>query len=234
MALGRILGYEPEGSGVNLYFQEGKARIQFCGERTVRVFAGADEADTGSWAVEKEPEKKVEFSLVQQKGYILIRSKKLTVRVRENLRGDYLTPAGICVSEELEPEAPAGQPVCLRRALHPGERIYGLGDKPGFLDRRGYRWTMWNSDIPDTHMEAMESLYKSVPFFISLRKGHCYGFFLDNPAKSVFDMGMSDADSYSVFAAGGSLNYYFFWGESPKEVLAAYTRLTGTTPLPQL
>ena len=69
------------------------------------------------------------------------------------------------------------------RMLHTKEHIYGLGDKTGFLDKRGYAYEMWNSDIPDTHADFFPSLYKSVPFFISMRPHFTYGIFLDNTSK---------------------------------------------------
>ena len=233
MKLGKILGYEPEKNGVNLYFQNGRGKLIFIGERTVRVFSGPENEEDASWAVKAGRDKKTELSLIRQKDSILIRSKRLTVRVKDDLRVDFLTQAGTMVSEEL-PAAEEEHAVCMRRALYEGERIYGLGDKPGFLDRRGYVWIMWNSDIPDPHVDYMPSLYKSVPFFIAYRRDSCYGIFFDNPAKSWFDMGKTDLNSYTISADGGNLDYYYFWGETPKDVLVAYTRLTGTTPLPQM
>ena len=119
------------------------------------------------------------------------------------------------------------------RTLHPKEHIYGLGDKTGFLDKRGYAYEMWNSDIPDTHADFFPSLYKSVPFFISMRPHFTYGIFLDNTSKSYFDMGKEDAELYYFAADGGDLDYYFIAGETMRDILGAYTGLTGRTALPQ-
>ena len=119
------------------------------------------------------------------------------------------------------------------RMLHPKEHIYGLGDKTGFLDKRGYAYEMWNSDIPDTHTDFFPSLYKSVPFFISMRPHFTYGIFLDNTSKSYFDMGKEEAERYYFAADGGDLDYYFIAGETMRDILGAYTGLTGRTALPQ-
>ena len=235
MNLGKVLGYEPEADSVNLFFQNGRGRLVFIGDRTVRVFTGPEGARGESFAVTgARKNKKTELSLVQQKGNIIVRTRRMTVRVRDDFQVDFLTPSGAEVSTQLPVPEDFAHAVSLRRTLYEGERIYGLGDKPGFLDRRGYEWIMWNSDIPDPHVDYMPSLYKSIPFFISLRRDHCYGIFFDNPAKSWFDMGKTDPGSYTIAADTGNLDYYYFWGETPKDVLAAYTRLTGTTPLPQL
>ncbi len=116
------------------------------------------------------------------------------------------------------------------------EAFYGLGDKTGFLNKKGYDYIMWNSDNPDPHVEnpTFRALYKSIPFFIVHRKGFTYGIFLDNTYKSYFDFGYSDADSYSFAVTNGELNYYFIYGQNIKEVVQRYTSLTGRCPLPQL
>jgi len=116
------------------------------------------------------------------------------------------------------------------------EAFYGLGDKTGFLNKKGYDYIMWNSDNPDPHVEnpTFRALYKSIPFFIVHRRNCTYGIFLDNTYKSYFDFGYSDAGSYSFAVTDGELNYYFIYGQNIKEVVQHYTSLTGRSPLPQL
>ena len=50
------------------------------------------------------------------------------------------------------------------------EAFHGLGDKPGHLDMRGYRYTMWNRDSFG-YDHRSDELYKSVPFVIADRGG---------------------------------------------------------------
>jgi alpha-glucosidase len=69
---------------------------------------------------------------------------------------------------------------------------------------------------------------------LALRQGSAYGLFLDNTYHSNFDFGKQFSDAYSFGAEGGELNYYFFYGPSPKEVVEQFTRLVGRTPLPPL
>ena len=47
-------------------------------------------------------------------------------------------------------------------------------------------------------------------------------------------MGKENADYFSFSAVDGNLDYYFIYGPSVKEVVGGYTKLTGTTPLPQM
>ncbi len=51
------------------------------------------------------------------------------------------------------------------KSLMGDEIFYGLGDKTGFLNKKGYDYTMWNSDNPDPHVEnpTFKALYKSIP-----------------------------------------------------------------------
>lgn len=131
-------------------------------------------------------------------------------------------------------DAPSSYQVC--KQLNGDEHFYGLGDKTGFLDKKGYDYIMWNSDNPEPHVEnpKFRALYKSIPFFIVLRPNVVYGIFADNPHKSFFDMGYESTDYYSFSAAKGELDYYFIYAEDMAGILSAYTELTGRPPLPQL
>ena len=132
-----------------------------------------------------------------------------------------------------------GEDACkfqIHKQLFGDETIYGLGDKTGFLNKKGYDFVMWNTDNPDPHVEnpTFKSLYKSLPFFLVKRPGCVYGIFLDNHFKSFFDMGYTSPEYYSFGAADGELDYYFIHGSSMAEVISSYTALTGRAPLPQL
>ena len=114
------------------------------------------------------------------------------------------------------------------------EAFYGLGDKTGFLNKREYEYTMWNTDNPAPQLDNFQSLYKSIPFLITLTKDTAYGLFFDNTNRSYFDLGKESSQYYWFGSDSGNLDYYFIGGESMKEVVHGYTYLTGTVPLPQL
>ena len=92
---------------------------------------------------------------------------------------------------------------------------------------------MWNTDDPAPQMDNFKSLYKSIPFFITLHKNAVFGLFYDNTYRSCFDMGKESEEYYWYGAADGNLDYYLIAGESMPEVLGNYTYLTGTVPVPQ-
>lgn len=109
--------------------------------------------------------------------------------------------------------------------------FYGLGEKTGFLDKRGERYEMWNSDVYAPHVPEIEALYTSIPFLIHFTPEQSYGIFLDNPGKTVFDM-RGQTDAYTLSTATGDLDVYFLYGPTLKNVLERYTSLTGRAQLP--
>lgn len=119
------------------------------------------------------------------------------------------------------------------KSLASDEHLYGLGDKTGYLDKRGFEYDNWNVDYPDPQLEILPNIYKSIPVMLGLKNGHPYGLFFDNPYKSHFDMGKESDDYYFYSAVAGNLNYYIIGGASLKDVVTTYTALTGCTPLPQ-
>ncbi|AKG34606.1 glycoside hydrolase family 31 protein [Paenibacillus durus] len=108
---------------------------------------------------------------------------------------------------------------------------YGLGEKTGFLDKRGERYEMWNSDNFSPHVPEIEALYQSIPFLIVNEPGNAYGIFLDNPGRSVFDMRGSE-QAFTIHAETGGVDYYFIAGPKLKDVVGRYTALTGRIQLP--
>lgn len=123
--------------------------------------------------------------------------------------------------------------VTIIKKLGKDDAIYGLGDKPGCLNKRGYLYVNWNTDDPAPHVDSFKSLYKSIPFFIVLGDEYCYGIFADNTYKTTFDFGYENTDYYFIEHEKGELDYYFMPGKDMAEVVGLYTSLTGTTPLYQ-
>lgn len=121
----------------------------------------------------------------------------------------------------------------INKVCNKDDYLYGLGEKTGYFNKKGYDYEMWNSDIPDPHCECMKALYKSIPFYITFNPLYCYGFFFDNTYKQTYDMAKSYNDIVSISFKNGYFNYYFIGGNSIKEVVSNYTHITGKTPLPQ-
>lgn len=113
-------------------------------------------------------------------------------------------------------------------ALETGEMIFGGGERALPLNRRGYRFNLYNNPWYG-YGEGADNLNYSVPFFTS-SKG--YGLFFDNPSKGFVDIGKEDENVFKAGFSSGELNVYVIIGKDYQEVLQSYHKLTGTQPLP--
>jgi len=122
----------------------------------------------------------------------------------------------------------------LTRPLASQERIYGLGERTGDMNKRGQAFPVWNADPPKGHNAETVTMYTSIPFYLGLHvdDGRAYGVLIDHTGLVEMDMGKSNAAEASITVQGDSLIVYFFVGPTPSDVLRQYTELTGRMPLP--
>ncbi|MBO5281949.1 MAG: DUF4968 domain-containing protein [Lachnospiraceae bacterium] len=256
MNLGKLKGYTVEGQKVLLTFAQGEAWIRAVTPEIINVFCGLESKEQRSRAIEGDKEIPADFSVESREDGLWICTGAVSVRVSDGFYVDFFTPGGaeVCMDyrggreslqamsrEALELLAGEGHEAAeqeghlfdVLKCLKGDEHFYGLGDKTGFLDKRSYAYEMWNTDNPAPQVDSFKALYKSIPFFMALTGEQVYGIFLDNTYKSFFDMGQESRKYYSFGAAAGNLDYYYIAGDSLREVLARYTYLTGTCPLPQ-
>jgi alpha-glucosidase len=140
----------------------------------------------------------------------------------------------IITADEPKPIQFDGAGFVLRKAMPISEHYFGMGDKTGLLDRRGYTFTNWNSDTFG-YTPSTDPIYKSIPFFIGLGgPGGSYGLFLDNNWRSTFDFGHRTDGTLAISAVNGPVDYYLIAGPSMAEVVRRYTDLTGKPPLAPL
>jgi len=126
-----------------------------------------------------------------------------------------------------------GNEVRCWKKIVPDEKFLGLGEKTGNINKRGQEWVMWNSDTP-AYGWSTDPIYQSIPFFIGIRERQAYGLYFNNSYRTRFNMGASTSRYYSFSAERGHLDYFFFAGPKPADVLEQYTDLTGRAPLPPL
>ncbi len=120
-----------------------------------------------------------------------------------------------------------------RKRVAADERFYGLGDKPGPLEKRGHAYVMWNTDAYGFG-EAGDPLYKTIPFILSVRPGGAaYGLFLDTTHRSGFDLCATEPDTLAL-ASAGPCRLYVIAGPRATDVLERFTTLVGRTPLPPI
>ncbi|PYU06138.1 MAG: alpha-glucosidase, partial [Acidobacteria bacterium] len=223
--------------GVELTAGKAKVRVTVFREGLFRVRvapAGTFPKDS-SWAVIEAPEPGA-IKIDDAKDEVRVTSGTTVARIKKSpLLIDFLRDVGdVLVADDSDlPMAWENGRVRVWKKMPEDEGYYGLGDKAGPMNRRDRSFTMWNTDAFGWR-ESTDPLYKTIPFFIGLRKGLAYGIFFDNTWRSSFDFGKEGHDSYSFGAEGGEINYYFFAGPTPGKIVQDFTALVGRTKLPPL
>ena len=106
---------------------------------------------------------------------------------------------------------------------------------------------MYNSDVFEYEMDSPMTLYGSIPFMQAHRKDSTVGVFWLNAAETWVDIVKSKVSTNPLslgigartdtkthwFSESGLLDLFIFLGPSSKDVMQAYTGLTGYSQLPQ-
>lgn len=257
MKFGKLKSYITKGQKVTLEFETQTAMISVVTPKIIRVFCALEENDTVSKAIEGDKTLKTEVCTEEKEDGLWIHTGEVSVRVTDEFFVDFFDKNGqeVCmdykedrkplqtISEEhrklLESEGhdytekKDSLAFEIVKKIQGSEYFYGLGDKTGYLNKRNYAYEMWNTDNPAPQVDCFKALYKSIPFFMTLTDTHVYGIFMDNTYKSFFNMGQESEEYYYFGSMAGNLDYYYIAGVSLSEVLAGYTYLTGTCPVPQ-
>lgn len=259
MEYGKRTGYKVAGNKVEIFFEKQNAVIEVIKHDIINFFVPVWSIEHRSKAIEGEKAVETAFSVEEEQDALVITTDSLIIRVgddfcvdiynsdKEPLLCDYRGPVteiqrlsekAIALIEAEGHDASGmkekSHKLVTRKCLDPDDCIYGLGDKTGFLNKRGYEYENWNSDNPQAHTEDFHALYKSIPFLMCKKKHGVYGVFFDNTFHSYMDIGKTSEAYFSYAADDGNLDYYFLGGETLRDVIGNYTYLTGTTPLPQL
>lgn len=203
----------------------------------VRESVNGELSEDASWAVPDTVRRQsVQVTQEATGDTVGFHTKSLRVRIE---RADFRLTVSDLQGNILQ-EDPAGWPIethgaafRVYKTMPMDEHYFGLGDKTGPLDRREQTFRLWNTDRFG-FQESTDPIYKSIPFFLTMRAGRSLGVLLDNNWASSFDFGRLQRNTYSFGSEGGPINYYLFYGPDPKHVVMTYTWLTGLPPLPPL
>ena len=235
--VGKVQRVEKLKDGVEFTAGTAKVRVTVFRDGIFRVRVAPDGTfpKDFSWALIESPEPPAMKIEENQKEIRIISGKVIATVQRAPLLINFSDATGnVYLADEPDlPMAWNGKRVHIWKKMPADENYYGLGDKAGPMNRRNRSFTNWNTD-EFGWQESTDPLYKTIPFFIGLRKGVAYGLFFDNTYRSVFDFGKESPDYFSFGAEGGELNYYFIAGPEPKKIIEEYSAMTGRTPLPPL
>ena len=259
-SMGKIISFTNVDNKVTVQFENQKVVFKVLSPLIINVFVPFVSEEQNSKAIEGEKSVKCSFEVKRQEDCVIISTEKIVLKIFDDFFCDFYKADGtplmtdyrgsrtirnnLVNAKEQELLEAEGHKVsenigdrmmfCTVKDFDPEDKIYGLGDKSGFLNKRGYEYENWNSDLPQVHTEDYHALYKSIPFMICLKKNGVYGVFYDNTFRSFFDFGKENTRYYFCGAENGNLDYYFIGGDSMQEIVKGYTYLTGVNELPML
>ncbi len=115
------------------------------------------------------------------------------------------------------------------------ERIFGLGDKGGALNKAGRAFRIETTDCMGYNAAESDPLYKHIPFYICENDVGCYGIFYDTADTSYIDLGKEINNYYPPYkyfkTDDDCLVYYVFFG-TKLTVLQQFARLCGKQAFP--
>ncbi|OFW78904.1 MAG: alpha-glucosidase [Alicyclobacillus sp. RIFOXYA1_FULL_53_8] len=234
IGLGTVHAVQREKHSYICFCEGGNLSVQFVTDEIVRlkVFRGSQADLTSTAAVLTQAFRDVPSEFVEDRESFTLSTEKLRLVIAKKpfqittftSTGEPAFDSSVIQYDE------QGRYSCTGQA-DAASHFYGLGEKTSYLDKRGERYEMWNSDVYAPHVPEIDALYVSIPYLVHLRPASVYGIFLDNPGKTVFDM-RSETNAFSLHTLTGDLDFYIIHGSSLKDVTKNYSKLTGTMPLP--
>ncbi len=198
---------------------------------------GADaRGEDTSWAVVTAPAPATEVRVTGVDDGVELCTAEAIVTVGADCTVIVRDATGHLLVADALPAAATASGVTLTRATPPTERFYGLGEKTGALDRRGRRFTFWNTDAYDPALGGFrpdqDPLYLSIPFVLGLRDGVGHGVFTDFAGRVTMDLAASDPARTTTTVAAPAIDQYVMVGPRLADVVRRYTLLTGRMPMP--
>lgn len=116
-----------------------------------------------------------------------------------------------------------------------GERIFGLGDKGGELDKAGRSFRFETTDCMGYDAKNSDPLYKHIPFYICENSIGIYAIFYDTTETSYIDFGKEINNYYQHYkyfsSKDNALVYYVFTG-TKLSVLKQFASICAKQPFP--
>ena len=114
--------------------------------------------------------------------------------------------------------------------MEPDDIVYGLGEAPRGINKRGWVYESYCSDDP-FHTETKSSLY-AAHNFILLAGGKNIGVFVDFPARVRWDIGYTRQDTCVVTLDGTNFDIYVITGEKPLDIIREFRAAIGKSYVP--
>ena len=117
-----------------------------------------------------------------------------------------------------------------------GQRIYGLGDKSGRVNKNGRSFALGAGDAMGFKAEYSDPLYKHYPFYICENSAGSYGLFYDSLSNGRVDFGQEHDNYFEPFNSirfeEENMVFYLILG-NPAEIIRRFNALCGgIAPVP--
>lgn len=111
-----------------------------------------------------------------------------------------------------------------------GERIFGLGDKCGAVNKAGRSFALAATDAMGFRAESSDPLYKQIPFYICENSAGSYGLFYDTYSNGRMDFGAEHDNYFEPFSSARfeeeNMVFYLILGTA-REIVRRFTELCG-------
>ncbi|MCR4742178.1 MAG: hypothetical protein K5866_04820 [Treponema sp.] len=115
------------------------------------------------------------------------------------------------------------------------EKIFGLGDKTGNVNKAGRCFKISTSDSMGFDARYSDPLYKQIPFYMCKNSAGSYGIYYDTYSNGTMDFGVEHNNYYIPFKSARfeeeSLVFYVIFGEIP-QILQRFEYMCGRNMMP--
>ena len=108
--------------------------------------------------------------------------------------------------------------------------VYGLGEAPRGINKRGWMYESFCSDDP-FHTETKSSLY-AAHNFLMLSGSDNFGIFIDFPARIRWDIGYTSKNKTVITIDGTDFDFYYIKGKKPIEIVKEFRNAIGKSYIP--
>lgn len=118
-----------------------------------------------------------------------------------------------------------------RLTLSEQAAVYGLGEMPRGINKRGWHYITNNTD-ESRHSEDKLSFYGSHNFLLVRDGSTCFGLFVDFPGKVYYDIGYTRHDLFSFHTETPDYDLYLLSGGNENAVCKEFRTLIGRSYIP--
>ena len=118
-----------------------------------------------------------------------------------------------------------------RLTLSEQAAVYGLGEMPRGINKRGWHYITNNTD-ESRHSEDKLSFYGAHNFLLMRDGSTCFGLFVDFPGKVYYDIGYTRHDLFSFHTETPDYDLYLLSGENENAICKEFRTLIGRSYIP--